>query len=543
MKGRKVKVMPRKLSCRYVLKARLEAQTAIHVGGLESGFEDMTVALNGNGKPYIPGTSLVGAIKAWLARESMDTSFWGSEGDTGSASSVCMEDAIITLPSGSSMQIRDGVGINRVTGTAAYQAKYDMTVLPRGSRFTIGITVDIAEGGDCSGCESMLKHLANGLMHGLIRFGACKTRGLGEVKIAQGKEASLKKFDIGTREGMIAFLSDKAGVDVPVDQTDISRSVIININWNPAGPMMVRAGYDGIVVDSIPLLEPTNEKGELALLLPGSSIKGAMRTRAEKIVRTMLGDDAIPIDFLDQVKTPLADLLFGAAAETENSSSSHDPENHLSLSVRVYKIKPGSGSASFADCYGVEKIPSSEWVEVANATDEEALNNVVDKRCKPRFQEAYHTAIDRWTNAVNKSALYQVLEPHLAEWEPIRIVVDTSRLRKAMASCADSIANNSDNSHPANAQSNANLNPIAACHALLLFTLRDFSRGDIPLGFAVNRGMGDISVTNIKITGGGLDCEIKNGVIFTKMDMVALKSAWNEALEALKREGEKTCAA
>ena len=55
--------MARAIHTRLILQGTLTAQAPLHIGGAEEGIEvDMPVALNGNGDPYAPGTSLTGAM-------------------------------------------------------------------------------------------------------------------------------------------------------------------------------------------------------------------------------------------------------------------------------------------------------------------------------------------------------------------------------------------------------------------------------------------------------------------------------------------------
>ena len=121
-----------------------------------------------------------------------------------------------------------------------------------------------------------------------------------------------------------------------------------------------------------------------------------------------------------------------------------------------------------------------------------------------KFQESYHVAIDRWTNAVLDGALYTVLEPHKVDWEPIEIILDFNRIKDKDTD-------------------------IYKC--LLLLVLRDFSRGDIPLGFSVNRGMGEVVVDSIAIDGDGLsDITITNGKISLSESLTNLQEKWKNFL-------------
>ena len=95
---------------------------------------------------------------------------------------------------------------------------------------------------------------------------------------------------------------------------------------------MVKAGFDGVAVDMLPLVSGLD--GGLALILPGSSVKGAMRARAESIVRTVLGSDLSgkrdPKEkFLHDLDVKLVNDLFGlrgsATADVEKQAGGARP--------------------------------------------------------------------------------------------------------------------------------------------------------------------------------------------------------------------------
>ncbi|MFQ3550375.1 MAG: RAMP superfamily CRISPR-associated protein, partial [Armatimonadota bacterium] len=253
-------------------------------------------------------------------------------------------------------------------------------------------------------------------------------------------------------------------------------------------------------VDTFPMAESIDDSN-IALLLPGSSIKGALRTRAEKIMRTLL--DLNPIgDFNEQVKVPVVDVLFGSAKTKNDEKASSN--------------NAGQSVAFFTDCYSTNTINQSNWDAIIKESDEFDLNAIINPTDESdlnenlkdikniKFQESYHVAIDRWTNAVLDGALYTVLEPHKVEWEPIEIILDFSRIKDV---------------------------DTDKYKCLLLLVMRDFSRGDIPLGFSVNRGMGEVEVDNITIYGGNLNgITIKNGEISPEDSLIDLQDKWSSFL-------------
>jgi hypothetical protein len=75
-----------------------------------------------------------------------------------------------------------------------------------------------------------------------------------------------------------------------------------------------------------------------------------------------------------------------------------------------------------------------------------------------------------------------VLEPHRAEWETLRIVVDFGRLAES--------------------------DRLPAI-TLLLLLLRDLSQDRLPLGFATNRGMGAVKVKTMSFAVRGSDPRLR----------------------------------
>lgn len=92
------------------------------------------------------------------------------------------------------------------------------------------------------------------------------------------------------------------------------------------------------------------------------------------------------------------------------------------------------------------------------------------------FHISHHTAIDRFTGAASDGALFSVLKPSpTMVWENLNLSLDLRRF-STEASKLGSLM-------------------------LLLLILRDFAQNRLPLGFAVNRGMGEVKDVRFEITG------------------------------------------
>lgn len=543
--------MARRIHKRYRVTGTLVAQTPLHVGGTGARLEtDLPLAVDGAGRHYIPGTSLAGALRGWhrqacsgpiwdgqvIEKRSQETAddetaaepisfsdrLWGfpptgkdkGKDKGGAASHVILEDAPVSalLPS----EIRDGVGIDRVEGRAADRIKYDRQILPRGTRLELNMTVEVPNPGADGGVRAALGHLLTALKEGDVRFGAGKTRGLGRVELKQGM---VVEEELQTPTGILSILAARAQpaasnvanvfdtlctVDA-ANLTAVARpKLAITIEWEPAGPVMVKSDAEGISVDMLPLVSGVGEK--LAPVIPGSSIKGALRAQAERIAATVLDiclDKDIPgrERFLTHVaRVDLVETLFGAPGPEEKPKKKQDigPPRTPKAAGPVL----GLGAVAVDDCFAEQHIKPDAWqalldAEAGDTKSQASLLAALQNADLSGFYPATHVAIDRWTGGAADSFLYSVLEPGGLAWEPISIELDLTRL----AILRETTKNDLVSEVPRRDDNKASpLLRRQAAIALFLLTLRDLLFERIPIGFGGNRGLGAVKVTSIKIT-------------------------------------------
>ena len=487
--------MARNIHSRVCLKGMLFAQTPLHVGGHGSDVDtDLPLARNGAGQLYIPGTSLAGALRAYCERlfdEKIVNRLWGyQQGDAGHASYVVIEDVVIKDSETIVVEIRDGVGIDRQWGVAAEHIKYDRAILPRGTRLEFELTVEIEEVENeevvehRSRCLAMIACLKEALEQGRIKLGAAKTRGLGLVRLEDGQ---LTEQNFSTREGLFKILRRQDGGELTRKELDEARKkspcnslprLGFVIHWRPVAAVMVKSGFEGIAVDMLPLT--SGIAGQVALVLPGSSIKGAIRNQAERIVRTLLDWDVSPEPdpkhrFLKECELPLIKEVFGQRGQQPSKAESPD-------------WLAGLGALSVNDCFGTQHLDRAVWQAVQAAQDDPELQQALDAAGLEPWAQSYHVAIDRWTGAAADSMLYSTLEPHSVTWEPLSFEMDLQRL------------------------------PESERHAaltLMLLILRDLTQQRLPLGFGTQRGLGTIQVDSVQVTSQSPDFETLNGVVLT----------------------------
>jgi CRISPR/Cas system CSM-associated protein Csm3 (group 7 of RAMP superfamily) len=465
--------MGRLLKQRYTIEGTLLCEAPIHIGGAgEDLVLDMPLARDGEGKLYLPGTSLAGPIRAWWRRSfdepEMESLFGKTSRDPseGHGSYVLIEDAAV-MDGAPLPEIRDGVGIDRMTGAAAEGIKYDREIVPKGAKFAFAMTVEVP--GECpkgvalpADLDRKLGALIKALEEGRIRFGGAKTRGHGTLVL---KDTVAWREALGTRAGILARLNGGKPADIAAllrqsAQTVPARTISIAIHWKPELPVMVKAGADGFLVDHLPMVTADGDK--LRPVLPGSAIKGALRAQAERIWRTVKGID-VPLgqEFGTQLTDArLADRLFGSVAKKENAADGK-----------------GLSAVTVDDCHIGAALPDTLWNDLLTKAADEKLRlktarELADGALGPDIAlPVAHVAIDRWTGGSAEKLLFSALEWKEQGPFVIRLTVDPCRLKTE--ACAGL--------------------------ALLMLTLRDLAKGRIPLGYGVNRGLGSLTVEKIVI--------------------------------------------
>ena len=476
--------MARKIDTRWIIEGTLVAQTPLHIGGLGANVDtDMPLARDGLHNYYIPGTSLAGPLRMWCEQrfgEADVDKLWGFQNENGSDDGVASHVVIDDVPIDEQYidEIRDGVGIDREWGGAAEYLKYDSAILPRGTKMPFKMALDIPSENQNDLAQQMIAALLQALEDGQIRLGASKSRGLGRVRLSDVK---VSKYSMKSRDGVLRLLEGNGDTVNPAELQNYATSAAvkkpdlldITIHWQPVEPVMVKAGYDGIAVDMLPLVSQSD--GRLRLVLPGSGIKGAFRNQAERIIRTLLDIDIDPMGGdlrkrnLKALEVPLVTWLFGDRGRKQEKGGTAQKDSKKPI--------PGLSALAIDDCYAQNHaIEVEKWNQLMLAEKDGHDGDFIEALKKAGLEDwkpTTHVAIDRWLGGASEGALYSILEPHCVTWDPIRLTLDFERL---------------DEAHKLPAL------------ALLLLVLRDFYRGWIPLGFATTRGMGSVQVTSIAFT-------------------------------------------
>lgn len=216
-------------------------------------------------------------------------------------------------------------------------------------------------------------------------------------------------------------------------------------NGNTQHPMRVKTASENTKDSTAPLL------------LPGTSIRGALRSRCSRIARTVLYAD-----------NPPSQGESFTQADSDDNQVPIDIHEQLAKEPRLVRYMFGTteyrGAVRVRDCTTKDTGPS---VTVT------------------------HNAIDRWTGGVVEGLLFnEVTYPH-ATWNDIVIEVDTARLLQNVKTESGIGGLSLDECLPF----------ARASWCLLCIALAELSAGTLPLGGRTTRGHGQVEVTSLSVSG------------------------------------------
>lgn len=434
---------------------------------------------------------------------------------------------------------RHGVGIDRTTGAASDGALYEHEFLPRGTRFNIRITAEGRDGEPTVNKQSdgipgpasseaieLLLHLIRSLFESkAISLGGRTGSGQGHIKVQESdkKRQESKGECQNSDEQFLRIVAQSKGIEgkKPADIVDTLTGALtegpkkskgtdnsawvgnkparIKIDWwSPTGIFVAedekltkqrkaaqeaenkKKGIEEEVHEVVyPLRDPSEEWENAQLLIPGTSIRGALRSRASRIARTVL-----------------------AARDELPTFASHDLHEQIAAEPNLVRYM-----------FGCTEYRGALTVHDCLSTD---CGNLI---------EVTHNAIDRWTGGVIDGGLFTEAVYLGTHWEPITIDIDLRQLLnnieaekgpedKRKATDADKAEKKTEaKREPADANeaedgSDKSKQPkpthadyAHASYVLLGLALAELSAGTLPLGSRSTRGLGQVVVSSIDIRG------------------------------------------
>lgn len=268
-------------------------------GETADNFRDIHVVKNRDGKPFIPGTSLCGVLRDWLTQTDAEavTEIFGDSDEM--QSSIQLDD--IELEDGEIVS-RDGVRIDGLTGTGVDGGKFDYEAIERGASGELHMLINLR------GCHSpervsdvvarMLRKLQDG-----IRLGALTTKGFGLVTV---EDLNAGLFDFRNETDVAAWLLGKPAaktIQPSAEKNSASpKDFVVDAVFAFNSSFIIR-DYDISADDKKNSISAVTLKSREDFVIPGTSLKGILRHRAEYIFGK-LGGDAQALEKLMGSSTP-----------------------------------------------------------------------------------------------------------------------------------------------------------------------------------------------------------------------------------------------
>jgi CRISPR/Cas system CSM-associated protein Csm3 (group 7 of RAMP superfamily) len=310
-----------KLASIIVIEGILENTSPFVIGTGKGDIIDMEIIKDENGNPYIPATSFVGASRHHISKNFKEEDketweyFWGSKNLNNNEfvqSHFIVSDAKVKDNKNESfIAIRDGVAIDEKTGTAKEKAKYDYEIVNKDLEFEFKAEIKIRKSfkNKTNDILKILKTIVTELEAGNVKFGAFTTKGFGRFKL---KNFQILKFDFP--DDGINYLKFLQNETMAKDKLDFSKIDILPKKDN--NDCTITADFSiksSLIIGSYTMDSKDPDKVHIKYngknVLTGTSLKGAIRSRAFKIVNTLSKNNQEENDDLKK--------LFGWA-DTEN---------------------------------------------------------------------------------------------------------------------------------------------------------------------------------------------------------------------------------
>lgn len=255
----------------------LRSQSPLHIGD-----DDDDLLLDDQGRPFLPGTSWAGACRAYLrdlGLEEKAQELFGNAARQNERhpSKLIFSDGVCVAMQ--PFDVRPRVALDGASKTVR-RNKFEQITVSAGAEFRVKLILRTDTEEDKDYVEQML----DALHRGYIRLGKYKSIGGGQFTIS---DASYVHYDCTQREDLEAYVhqSKPKGTWEPNSKRDHPELLTFVVTGSTSSPLLIAGAYpnDSQKPDRSPIQALYN--GKMQYILPGSSLKGALRHRVQRIAR------------------------------------------------------------------------------------------------------------------------------------------------------------------------------------------------------------------------------------------------------------------
>ncbi len=279
--------------------------TPVRTGGNGVGAE--AVFMDAQPVLLLQGSSLAGALRDWLEENGGNAdALFGSSAVEGK---ICPGRLRVSdgefLPE-TETALRPRLKLNPKTRAAENDKKFDMAHIQTGARFNFRL-IWLGEEAQTDELETV-ERMLSALHNGEIRLGAQKNNGFGRVSLRYRKRVYRLSDEKDRRDWLDKSPPD--GVPVTPEALADNRRVRFTLRFR-ADSLLVKAGTEDFAEegeDGKPSMVTVSMTEAGRAVIPGSSVKGAVRARAEQIAALK----GLPIEETES--------LFGRMARGDNDN-------------------------------------------------------------------------------------------------------------------------------------------------------------------------------------------------------------------------------
>ena len=337
-----------RITQKLVIKGTLTLASPLVMGKGTGDWVDKAIMRLPDGRPYIPASAFTGSLKNAMEllgiyeknKEEKWEWLWGSERGGQSKrnredvyqSHLLVYDLIPTSVASNKISYRDGIKINEQSGIVEEGAKYDYEILEPGVSFPLTIEITVRKKFmNKVDFKSLVSSIIATICHHSFRVGAFTAQGFGRFEVKfDNKERNLEAFlfDFTERNTKRKQHEDawfeyvetgicNADVPFPIEPSDLPQvqfpAFQINAIFRLKSALMIGAsGGEKSKADKTSIQSNGN------YVIPGKSIRGAIRHRARRILK-IWEDQGIQIRNGDE--DDLTSELFGFVKQDGSNKS------------------------------------------------------------------------------------------------------------------------------------------------------------------------------------------------------------------------------
>ncbi|WP_301860833.1 RAMP superfamily CRISPR-associated protein [uncultured Megasphaera sp.] len=241
-------------------------------------------------RPFIPGTSIAGALRSrvhWEHPEWEPLLFGYAEGDRALQSAVTVTDSTLDQ---AEIVVRDGVHIDTYTGTTVEKHRYDYEAVERGAAGELSLMLVIRQYHEeeaerlGTSMTDLAKYLTD-MLAGGIRLGSLTTKGFGLLSFA---DVQALTYDFTKADDVAAWLLQKQPSSGPYKGTarPADQGLRIEGTFALRTSLLVR-NTDVSDADRQNHVHAVMKQSRHDYVIPGTTVKGVLRHQAAYILRRL----------------------------------------------------------------------------------------------------------------------------------------------------------------------------------------------------------------------------------------------------------------